>query len=73
MPSVSKKQQHLMGAAYGGATFPEARALRREMSPTQLRDFAATKTKALPSRVRPPTKSHAKAETKSSYPKTKKY
>jgi hypothetical protein len=76
MPSVSKRQQHLMGAAYGGATFPAAKALRREMSPTQLRDFAATKTKSLPVRApkaKPPTKQHAKAVTKSSDPKTAKY
>lgn len=66
-----------MGAAYGGANFPEAKSLRREMSPTQLRDFAATKTTSLPSRVsakqKPPTKQQAKTRTTSSYPKTAKY
>jgi hypothetical protein len=53
MPSVSKAQQHLMGAALGGATFPEARAVRRSMSTQQLRDFASTKTATLPKHVKP--------------------
>jgi hypothetical protein len=52
LPSKSKAQQHLMAAAYSGATFPLAQKLRRGMSLQQLHDFAATKTKKLPTHVK---------------------
>jgi hypothetical protein len=53
VPSVSQSQQHLMGAAYGGATFPAAKALRSSMTMKQLSDFASTPTKNLPVKVKP--------------------
>lgn len=40
MPSVSKAQQRLFGAAEHGATFPAAERLRDSMSHSQLHDFA---------------------------------
>lgn len=40
MPSVSKAQQHLMGAAEHGANFPMAAKLRKSMSHQQLHEFA---------------------------------
>jgi hypothetical protein len=54
MPSVSKSQQRLFGAAEHGATFPLAEKLRSTMSHQQLHDFAATKTAGLPNRVATP-------------------
>ena len=48
MPSVSKKQRRLMGAAEHGAKFPMAKKLRKTMSHSQLQDFASTKEKGLP-------------------------
>jgi len=53
MPARSKAQQHLMAAAEHGATFPIAKQLRQSMSLRQLHDFAATKTKTLPTHVKP--------------------
>lgn len=41
MPSVSKAQQRLMGAAEHGADFPMAKKLRGSMSHQQLHDFAS--------------------------------
>lgn len=52
MPSKSKAQQHLMAAAAHNAQFPKARALRASMTMQQLHDFAATKTKSLPTHVK---------------------
>jgi hypothetical protein len=52
MPAKSKAQQHLMAAAAHGASFPTAKALRRSMTLTQLRDFASTPTKKLPAHTR---------------------
>ena len=49
MPSVSKAQQHYMGMDYARAKAGEP--TRTGMSVSQLRDFAATKTKGLPQRV----------------------
>jgi len=51
MPSKSKAQQHLMAAAEHGATFPMARKIRSALSPQQMHDFAATRTKSLPVHV----------------------
>ena len=51
MPAKSKSQRRLMAAAEHGATFPEAKALRRSMTHQQLHDFAKTKEKGLPNRV----------------------
>lgn len=48
MPSTSKKQRRLMGAAEHGATFPLAQKLRASMTHQQLHDFASTKEKGLP-------------------------
>ena len=53
MPSVSKAQQRLMGAAEHGADFPMARKLRSSMSHDQLHDFAAGPEKGKPEHVRP--------------------
>jgi len=48
MPSVSKSQQRLMGAAEHGATFPMAKKLRESMSHSQLHDFAVGSEKHKP-------------------------
>ena len=45
MPSVSKAQQHFMGMKYGMAK--EGKKTGMDMTKSQLRDFAATKTKGL--------------------------
>lgn len=50
MPSVSKRQQRLMGAAEHGAQFPAAKALRRSMTHQQLHDFASGSMKGKPER-----------------------
>lgn len=52
MPARSAAQQRLMAAAEHGATFPMAKKLRASMTHQQLRDFAATKTRGLPKRVK---------------------
>lgn len=60
MPSVSKAQQHVMGAARAieeGKTkpsdsFPMAREIAKTMKPGDTHDFAATKTKGLPEHVK---------------------
>jgi hypothetical protein len=46
MPSVSQKQQAFMGADYARAK--AGKKTKTGMSKSQLRDFAATKTKGLP-------------------------
>lgn len=53
MPSVSKAQRRLMGAAEHGADFPMAQKLRQTMTHEQLHDFASTKEKGLPTHVKP--------------------
>ena len=49
MPSTSKAQQRLMGAALsakrGGKTFPLARKVAGQMSESQLKDFTKLKKK----------------------------
>jgi len=57
MPAVSKTQQRLMGMALeakrtGKAASSEVRKVAKSMTAKQLKDFAATKTKNLPARVR---------------------
>jgi hypothetical protein len=52
MPSVSKSQQRLAGADLARAR--AGKKTRTGMSESQLEDFAATKTKGLPTRVKPP-------------------
>lgn len=51
MPSVSRSQQHFMGAAYGRAKAGHPRASDPKMPISSLRDFAATSTKGLPGRA----------------------
>ena len=53
MPSVSKSQQRLMGAAYARAKSGHPRASDPKMSVGKLREFAATSTSGLPGRVHP--------------------
>ena len=52
MPSVSKAQQRLMGAAEHGATFPLARKLRGTMTLQQLHDFASGSEAGKPTHVK---------------------
>jgi len=51
-PARSKSQARLMRAAEHGASFPMAKKVRSSMTATQLRDFAATSTKKLPTHVK---------------------
>jgi hypothetical protein len=51
MPSKSRAQQRLMGAAEHGATFPMARKLRQTMTHQQLHDFASGSMKGKPAHV----------------------
>lgn len=53
MPSRSRSQQRLMGAAYARAKAGHPRSGDPQMSVSQLKDFASTSTKGLPDRVRP--------------------
>ena len=53
MPAHSQAQANLFRAAEHGATFDKAQQLRDSMSHAQLHDFAATKSKTLPSHVLP--------------------
>lgn len=53
MPSVSKAQQRLMGAAEHNADFPLARKLRQTMTRQQLHDFAVGSLKNKPEHVKP--------------------
>jgi len=39
MPAKSQKQANLFRAAAHGATFPKATAIRRTMTPAQMKDF----------------------------------
>ena len=50
MPSVSKAQQHFMGMKYGMAKAGKKTGM--DMTKSQLKDFAATKTKGLPGHVK---------------------
>lgn len=61
MPARSQAQQHLMGAALHGASFPLARKIRNQMTSKQMRDFASTTTKNLPKRIKPTKQSNAAA------------
>jgi hypothetical protein len=51
MPSTSKAQQRLMGAAEHGADFPAAKKLRASMSHEQLHDFASGPMQGKPEHV----------------------
>jgi len=51
VPSTSKSQQRLFGAAEHGADFPAARKLRSTMSHQQLHDFASGSMKGKPERA----------------------
>lgn len=51
MPSKSKAQQHFMGAAYARAKAGHPRSGDPDMSVSQLKDFAATRTSGLPGRA----------------------
>lgn len=54
MPSKSKAQQRLMGAAAHGATFPLARKIRDTMTPQTLQDFATGPMTGKPTHVAHP-------------------
>jgi hypothetical protein len=51
MPSKTKAQQRLFAAAAHGATFPKAKALRRDVPLQTLRDFATGPLKGKPARA----------------------
>ena len=53
MPAKSKAQQRLMAAAAHGAEFAKAKALRKSMSMSTLRDFAEGAMKGKPEKVAP--------------------
>lgn len=57
MPSVSKSQQHFMGAELQRKR--EGKSTQTGMSEKQLKDFAATKTKDLPSHKKEGRGSHS--------------
>lgn len=65
MPSVSKSQQRLFGAVEGGAKFPLAKKIRSQMTSKQVHDFAATKRRNLPDRIKPPKIQSASSAAKS--------
>lgn len=70
MPAESKKQRRLMAAAEHGANFPMAKKVRASMSHQQMHDFAATKEKGLPVKVKAHSRhkaKHKKAEEKHSH------
>ena len=70
MPAVSKKQRRLFAIAeHDPGASAEAGKLAKSMSKSKLHDFAATKEKGLPVKV----KSHSrhKAKPKPSHPKLK--
>ncbi len=52
MPSKSKSEQRLFGAALGGAQFPAAQQIRESMSLGQMRDFARGPMTGKPERVK---------------------
>lgn len=56
MPSVSKAQQRLMGAAEHGANFPMARKIRQSMTHQQMHDFASGSEKGKPEHVKAPNR-----------------
>lgn len=58
MPSESKAQQHLMGAAEHGADFPMAKKLRSSMSHQQLHEFASGSEKGKPEHVKGKSMEH---------------
>lgn len=68
MPARSKAQQHLFGAALGGATFPEAERLRASLTHQQLKDFAGTKTGSLPSYVKQHHSPHVSSSLQRAWP-----
>jgi hypothetical protein len=51
VPSKSKAQQRLMGAAEHGATFPMAARLRETMTHQQLHDYASGSEQGKPEHV----------------------
>ena len=51
MPSVSRAQQSMMGAAYARAKAGHPRATDPKMPVAKLREFAATPRSGLPSRA----------------------
>ena len=59
MPSVSKAQQRLMGAAEHGAKFPMAQKVRASMSHSQMHDFASGSMKGKPAHVQGLKAAHA--------------
>ena len=68
MPSVSKAQQRLMGAAEHGADFPMARKIRGSMTHQQMHDFASGSEAGKPTHV--PHKTHPTRNLgKHAYPK----
>lgn len=54
MPSVSKAQQRLMGAAEHGASFPMAKKVRSSMTMGQMHDFAVGSEQGKPQHVSHP-------------------
>lgn len=65
MPAKSVKQQRLMGAAEGGASFPLAEKIRETMKPADLKDFASTPHAGLPMKVKAPKAPKAARSTDS--------
>jgi hypothetical protein len=53
MPSPSKAEQRLMGAAEHGATFPMAEKIRGSMTHQQMHDFASGSMQGKPEHVKP--------------------
>jgi hypothetical protein len=43
MPATSEKQRRLMAAALHGADFPKAKAIRKSMSPAQIKHYTVTR------------------------------
>jgi len=65
MPAVSKKQRRLFAIAeHDPSASPEAEKLSHSLSHAQLHDFAATKEKGLPVKV----KGHARHKPKQKKP-----
>jgi hypothetical protein len=54
MPSVSRAQQRLMGAAEHGANFPMAKKVRSSMTMGQMHDFAMGSEQGKPQHVSHP-------------------
>jgi hypothetical protein len=52
MPAKSKSQRRLMGACEHGAHFPACKKIRKSMTRQEMHDFATTKEKGLPKRVK---------------------